>query len=134
MISLGLTVSEVAKVMDVSVSTLYKWGDEFPDFSEAIKLGREVCDSRIEQTLYERAAAGETGPMVFWLKNRKPNTWRDKKDVVVEDPQADRRENDVRTLGLATLALLQEAQRAPVDVTPVVDIVVEDDEEDFDIE
>jgi hypothetical protein len=40
-------------------------------------LGREASDARVEESLYRNALAGNTTAQIFWLKNRRPDRWRD---------------------------------------------------------
>lgn len=103
---MGATDREIADYLNVAESTLYKWKAEIPEFSEALKLNKDVCDGRVEKSLYRRAmgyshdavkisvnANGmetitpftehyppDTTAAIFWLKNRKPKEWRDKTD------------------------------------------------------
>jgi len=105
MCELGATDDEVAKALGVCVRTLYRWQSQHPEFCQALKAGKEVADNRIERALYHKAAGytydsekifqnnGEvvrvkitehvppdTTAMIFWLKNRRPDLWRDKRE------------------------------------------------------
>lgn len=104
----GLTIVQLAETLDVSPSTVNKWMVEYPDFSEAIKEARDISDESVEASLFQRATgysvkatkvflpAGSTEPvyapyiehfppdptsMIFWLKNRRPEQWRDKQEI-----------------------------------------------------
>lgn len=105
--TLGATDREMADFFKVSESTFYLWKLEHPDFSEALKVGKESADDRVEKSLYRRALgythdavkifhdkdAGttevpyvehyppDTVACIFWLKNRRPDLWRDKQEV-----------------------------------------------------
>lgn len=109
--ALGATDVELANFFEVNVSTIYLWSVRHKDFSEAKKLGKEQSDDRVEQSLYKRAMGYEhdevdirtvsSGPgmaeivqtpirkhyppdttaMIFWLKNRRREQWRDRIDV-----------------------------------------------------
>lgn len=109
---LGATDVEVADFFGVSESTLYLWKHEHPEFSEALKVGKESADQRVVQSLYRRAlgyshdavkiavnADGkvtevpyveryppDTTAAIFWLKNRKPDQWRDVKAQEISAP------------------------------------------------
>lgn len=100
----GLTDEQVAKNMGVSVSTLNNWKNMHPDILESLKRGKEVVDRQVENALLKRALGYEyeevkekfedgvitertvtkkevvpdTTAQIFWLKNRKPDKWRDK--------------------------------------------------------
>lgn len=100
---LGATTSELADFFEVSVSTVSLWLITHPEFSESVKKGKEVADDRVEESLYRRACGYEhdetdirvvanelvmtpirkhyppdSTAMIFWLKNRRSEAWRDK--------------------------------------------------------
>lgn len=104
---LGATDKELADFFGVVESTLNLWKAEYPSFSESLKRGKEESDARVEQSLYRRAVGyshdavkifndkdtgvtkvdyvehypPDTVACIFWLKNRRPDQWRDKFDV-----------------------------------------------------
>jgi transposase-like protein len=55
MCKLGATDEEVAEALGVARSTLYVWHARYPEFQEAMKLGKEPADDRVERSLYQRA-------------------------------------------------------------------------------
>lgn len=98
---LGATDKELADFFQVAISTVCLWKVEHPEFSEALKLGKDVADERVKSALYNRALGysheeddirainGElvvtptikqyppdTTACIFWLKNRQPDKWR----------------------------------------------------------
>jgi len=103
---LGATDAQLADFFEVSISTINLWKVEHKAFSESIKLSKELADERVEQSLYRRAMGYEhdetdirvlnnelvmtpirkhyppdATSMIFWLKNRKKDDWRDKNDI-----------------------------------------------------
>lgn len=106
----GCTDPEVAAFFQVATSTVSLWKLKHPEFSEALKLGKAEADARVERALFERATGyqhpdvhisnyqGEVTvtplvkhyppdatAMIFWLKNRRPDLWRDKPEGTDED-------------------------------------------------
>lgn len=104
--SLGATDADLADFFEVSVRTIERWKSEHVDFCRALKVAKEVADQRVERSLYQRAIGYETDAVkifnnngaemlipyrekvqpdvtaaIFWLKNRKPEAWKDRKDV-----------------------------------------------------
>lgn len=99
----GLTDEQIAENMGISRSTLNSWKDKYSDISDTLKRGKEVVDRQVENALLKRALGyrydevtmengvetkrvtkevmPDTTAQIFWLKNRKPEEWRDKKDV-----------------------------------------------------
>lgn len=101
--ALGATDIEIADFFGVDARTLYRWKGEYPEFCQSLKVSKEIADDRIERSLFARAngyehdevdirvVAGvvvqtpirkfyppDTTACIFWLKNRRPDLWRDK--------------------------------------------------------
>lgn len=74
----GLTDEQIARSCGITSSTLYDWKNRFPEISEALKKGKEVVDYQVENALLKKALTGDTTAQIFWLKNRRPDKWRDK--------------------------------------------------------
>lgn len=93
----GLSDEQVAKNLGIATGTIYEWKNRFPEFAEALKKGKEVVDFEVENALF-RSAVGYTvtengkeryvppnpTAIIFWLKNRKGDVWRDRRDVDVQ--------------------------------------------------
>ena len=77
----GLTDEQIAHNCGVSMATFYEWKKKYPDFSEALKNGKEVVDYQVENALYQKALHGDVTAQIFWLKNRRPKRWRDKPEL-----------------------------------------------------
>ncbi len=78
----GLTDEQIADKMGITTSTLYDWKNKYSEISEALKKGKEVVDVEVENALLKSAKSGNITAIIFWLKNRRPDKWRDKqKDV-----------------------------------------------------
>lgn len=106
----GLTDEQIAHNMGIRSKTLYEWKNRFSEISEALKKGKEVVDLLVENALLKRALGYEyeetkveyedgtekkrtvttkmvipdTTAQIFWLKNRRPDKWRDRKDIDVD--------------------------------------------------
>lgn len=87
--------------MGISRTTFYKWKSENSDFADLLKRGKDIADREVENALF-KSATGFVGPdekyyppnttaQIFWLKNRKHEDWRDKRetDVNVSTPISD---------------------------------------------
>lgn len=77
----GLIDVQIAENMGIAASTLYRWKNEHKEISEALKRGKEVVDYQVENALLNNALNGHTTAQIFWLKNRRPDKWRDKQDL-----------------------------------------------------
>ncbi|MCD6674857.1 MAG: terminase [Burkholderiaceae bacterium] len=104
--ALGATAHDLASFFGVAVSTVKLWQVEHKAFSDALKVGKAVADRMVEQSLFRRALGYEhdetdirvvgtrlvktpmrkhyppdTTACIFWLKNRRPDLWRDKTEL-----------------------------------------------------
>lgn len=77
----GSTDKDIAKNIGITETTLYEWKKKYPEFSEALKKGKEVIDYKVENALLMNAIGGDTTAQIFWLKNRRPDKWRDKQNI-----------------------------------------------------
>ena len=104
---LGATDVEMAGFFDIDQSTLHDWKKKYPEFSKAIKSGKEDADANVVKSLYKRAQGysiteekeerqknkvlkvtraekhipADTTAAIFWLKNRQKAAWRDKQEI-----------------------------------------------------
>ncbi len=100
----GLTEEQIAYNMGISRETLRVWKNKYSVISGTLKKGKEIVDIQVENALLKRALGyvskeqkvtkdGEiielekeippdTTAQIFWLKNRKPDKWRDKVENV----------------------------------------------------
>ena len=109
----GYTDKGIAEKMDIHVSTLYEWKNRYPELDDALKKGKEIIDNEAEEALiksmlgyeyketkkyvdekgnrkveeYTKHCQPNVTAIIWWLKNRRPESWRD------------RRESDVRIKG-----------------------------------
>ena len=78
---LGATDVELANILGVSPGTISDWKTLHPDFLHAIKVDKAVADDRVVHSLYQRAVGTDTTAAIFWLKNRRPDEWRERIDI-----------------------------------------------------
>lgn len=108
----GLTDKEIAAELGVHVGTFWRWFTEYPHLREAVRAAGKTANNRVKMSLYNRALEGSDTASIFWLKNREPEEWRDRRETELivpaqdVDPNAD---TDDRQLALAMLAMLNEA-------------------------
>ena len=79
----GLTDEQIAHNMGISTTTLYEWKKKYPEIADTLKKTKEVVDRQVENALFKKACEGDTTAMIFWLKNRRPNDWRDKRETAL---------------------------------------------------
>ena len=74
----GLKDEQIAHNCGITVKTLYEWKNRYSDICDALKKGKQTVDSEVEHALLKRAKQGDVTAQIFWLKNRRPEKWRDK--------------------------------------------------------
>lgn len=77
----GLNQEQIALCLGIHVGTLYDKKNKFPEFDEAIKSGQARGIKVVTNALMQGALNGDHTCMIFYLKNRAPEDWRDRKDV-----------------------------------------------------
>lgn len=91
----GLTDEDIAAEMGISRSTLNDWKNKYPVISDTLKKGKDVVDRQVENALLKEALDGNITAIIYWLNNRKPDKWRNKRTVEVEEtPDAAIKEMD----------------------------------------
>lgn len=109
----GLTDEQIAKNIGINRTTLYDWKKKKVNIADALKRGKEVIDFEVENALLKKALGytitikeekldkdgfvhtlekdvhipPDTTAQIFWLKNRKPNNWKDRVETD-EDKEA----------------------------------------------
>lgn len=98
----GATDFELAEELDVNTSTIWRWSCVHEDFCNALRVGKDSFDDRVERSLAQRASGysyhtqkvfqfqGEVvrahvvehvppdvNAAKYWLGNRRPEKWRD---------------------------------------------------------
>ena len=76
----GYSTKAFAGSIGVSLSTVYNWMDENPEFLEAIKSGQAAGAVWWERTLRQVASTGDgnASAAIFGVKNRSQEEWKDK--------------------------------------------------------
>lgn len=103
MCELGATDFDLATAFEVASSTVRRWRHEHEEFAKACTSGKDMANTHVERSLYakatgytyssekivvvegkiERVEITEHVPpsdtaCIFWLKNRRPDIWRDR--------------------------------------------------------
>lgn len=102
----GLTDEMIATKMGITRKTLAEWKKKYGNICDTLKRGKEVVDIQVENALLKRALGyqyeevsekyemgilterkvtkkeviPDTTAQIYWLKNRKPEVWRDKRE------------------------------------------------------
>ncbi|MGL4615985.1 MAG: PBSX family phage terminase large subunit, partial [Shewanella sp.] len=67
--------------LGIAYSTFRVYIKQYPALSAALKESKEVADYNVVNALYKQAVSGNVVAMIFWLKNREPKKWKDRKEA-----------------------------------------------------
>ncbi|MDT2824361.1 CII family transcriptional regulator [Vagococcus lutrae] len=109
----GLTDKQIAQNIGVNERTFTRWKSDHPSIMSVLKTGKEVVDRQVENALLKNALGFEyeetktiieispdgekkqrvekikkysppnPTSQIFWLKNRKPAEWRDRRETEI---------------------------------------------------
>jgi len=122
----GATLAEVAHFFNVTVPTICSWQNTYPEFFNAMKLGRQASDDRVERSFYQRAIGydvkttrtvsktgdgsvtetiehlpGDVTAQMKWLSIRRPKQWREQ---LPDGAQPERSSEEIKAIILGKLA------------------------------
>lgn len=119
----GLTDEQIAHNMGIHRDTLNQWKKKYSVISDTLKKGKEIVDYEVESALLkkalgykvkeqkvtkdgelidvEREIPPDTTAQIFWLKNRRPDRWRDKvENININQPNREIKINIISTKDL----------------------------------
>ena len=108
---LGCTDEQLGRSFKVNEATVKRWMDAHPTFRASVMAGREEADAKVAASLYHRANGyshkaekiafdkdgnelraeyvehypPDTASMIFWLKNRRHDLWKNEPTTVVNN-------------------------------------------------
>ena len=107
---LGCTNREIGDFFGVTEQTIINWCKREPEFKEALRKGKmiadadvadslrqraqgyshkavnfNVVDGKVVQTPYKKHYPPDTAAIIFWLKNRHPELWKDRRENFIAD-------------------------------------------------
>lgn len=102
---LGATDAQLAEFFNVSISTFKNWMKRYPELRSATTTGKLGADAKVAKSLYQRAIgyqqqeidirviggkvvqtvytkkyAPDVTAQIFWLKNRQPELWKERRE------------------------------------------------------
>lgn len=150
---LGATDAQMAEFFNVNISTFKRWKTTKPGFSDQLGMGKGLADSKVAASLYQRATgftqqevdirvisgkvvqtiytkkyAPDVTACIYWLKNRQPELWNDRRNADIDpvEQKLKRVELEIREL---------EAERAKFILAKMIaaetDTETEDDQAEF---
>jgi hypothetical protein len=118
---LGATDQDLASAFDVTTATIWNWRCSYPEFLSAITTYKKAFDGLVERSLAQSAIGytfdeeivkiNNDGDVfrantvkhvppnptsaIFWLKNRRPDEWRDRQQMEMSGPDGQPIQNEV---------------------------------------
>jgi hypothetical protein len=152
----GATDAEIAHFFGVAISTIYLWKVQHKEFSEATKIGKRIADARVEHSLYLRAVGyshdavrifkadrgkkpiyaryiehipPDVEAAKFWLRNRRPDKWRDRVEIERTGSLSDRSPEELKRLLVKRMVewKLVDPANVPPDLLMPPDGTIDDD-------
>lgn len=77
----GATDELAAAGAKIAIRTWYRMMQRDRKLREAVEAAKRQADGRVVKGLFDKAIAGDTTAMIFWLKNRDPRNWRDRHEL-----------------------------------------------------
>ncbi len=121
----GKTIDQISDIIGVTSRCISFWLAEKPSLLQAVKEARQMADEMVEASLFKKATgyfhetekifydkdtgqivraptvqhyAPDTTAQIFWLKNRKPEQWRDRTEVKLEKELDDMSDEELITI------------------------------------
>jgi hypothetical protein len=118
-IEAGVTIDEICERIDIAPSSWFEYANKHEVLKNLIDWSRSVTNSRVESSLLKAAMGYEyeeiksvieedkngkkrtriekvkrhmppnPTAMVFWLKNRAPNEWNDRREILIDTKAAE---------------------------------------------
>ena len=77
----GLSESQIADLLNCSLSTIARNKRNNDKFGTALKTGKARAIAAISNKVYENALEGKENSAFFFLRNRDPDNWSDRQEV-----------------------------------------------------
>jgi hypothetical protein len=125
---LGATNRDLGLALHAHEKTICDWLAKYPKFAKAVHEGRAIADAKVASSLYHRAIGyshkaikmfchegfvitkdyterfpPDTTACIFWLKNRRPDLWRDRQQHEHSGPDGKAIEVDTKTWDMAAV-------------------------------
>lgn len=111
----GLTDADISHNIGITERTLRDWKRRYPTINACLKNSKDLADTIVENALFRKATGyktkevsykadsdgnlvpvsavekevpPDTTAQIFWLKNRRPDLWRDRRKEVDSDGQS----------------------------------------------
>ncbi len=106
--SAGADWAMAARLISTSRMTLRRAVEADAALAERVEDARAQADEVVIHSLYTKATVGkDTTAMIFWLKNRRPDEWRDRRDVNLTNEVKSAAKHMATDMGVSADAVLE---------------------------
>ena len=78
----GKTIEESCKAAGISTFTLWNWRKHWEKLDKAVRNAIDGCIQIVEDSLFKAARDGNMTAIIFFLTNRYPEKWADKRAII----------------------------------------------------
>lgn len=143
---LGADTKTIATLIGVATSTVSKWMNEIPSFSESVKRGKAIADAEVSESLYNKARGfthktqkihapkgcppvtveveeyfpPDTTAIIYWLNNRQRQIWQGRNNDLEKERLKLQKERDEfeRMIALERIGLDKERLKQMTNADP----------------
>ena len=77
----GLSETQIATLLNCSISTITREKKRNEQFAHAIKKGKYKAVQLVANKVFQNAMDGKETSAIFFLKNRDPDNWADRQEI-----------------------------------------------------
>ena len=116
---MGADWQEAARLAGTSRMTLRRAVEADAPLSERVEDARAQADEVVIHSLYTKATVGkDMTAMIFWLKNRRPDEWRDRRELNLTADVKTAAQRMAADIGVSAEEIVALATRIATSATP----------------
>lgn len=117
--SAGADWAMAARLITTSRMTLRRAVEADAPLAERVEDARAQADEVVIHSLYTKATVGkDTTAMIFWLKNRRPDEWRDRRELNLTADVKTAAQRMAADIGVSAEEIVALATRIATSATP----------------
>ena len=117
--SAGADWAMAARLISTSRMTLRRAVEADSPLAERVEDARAQADDVVIHSLYTKATVGkDTTAMIFWLKNRRPDEWRDRRELNLTADVKTAAQRMAADIGVSAEEIVALATRIATSATP----------------
>lgn len=118
-LTVGADMALAAKAAGISRQKLYECRAASETLKERIEEAKACADDVVVKSLYTKATKDhDVTAMIFWLKNRRPLEWRDRRELNLTADVKSAAARKAAELGVPVEEIMAVAQEIAADATP----------------